>query len=526
MVAIIAVGQTFVIITAGIDLSVGAVVGFASVIAALLMTHGFGIASAVALTILLGVAIGAFHGFGIVQLGLGGFHRAHMARYTHDLMAVDGQALRWGITGVGLRESDRPLIEALTAQDGLYSLTEREGDIQRRAVVGSLVAALDASRSTEGLLSLIDDGRTRIVSTTVTEAGYCLDRATRTLDFGDPLIAADLAAPRSPRSVPGLLVEGYRRRRERHAPAFTALSCDNIQHNGNVLKAAVLAFASRVDGDLAAWIAAAAAFPNSMVDRITPVPTAAGIAAFAAETGIDDRAALGAELFRQWVVEDDFRCDRPAWEKVGVRFVPDVSPYEAMKLRLLNGSHLAVAALGQLMGCALIGEAIGDPLLRRYMAALMDRETGPTLPPVPGIDLAAYKRQLLDRFANPAVKDTTQRVNTDAPVNVLLDPIRDRLAEDRPVDLLALGLAAWLRRARGTDDDGRRIAVVHPQANLLAAKAEQGGDDPAPLLSIRPIFGDLGRDARLVSAARRWLAPIHAHGVRATLASAAADGLF
>lgn len=463
---------------------------------------------------------------GIVHIGLGGFHRAHMARYTHDLMGEDDAALAWGIRGAGLRASDGPLLSALAAQDGLYTLVEREGDIENRVVIASLVETIDASASTDALLAAIDDPATRIVSMTVTENGYHLDRATKKLDIDSRDVQADIADPAHPRTAPGVLVEGYARRRAANAPAFTALSCDNIQHNGNVLKAAVLALAARRDPALAEWIEANASFPNTMVDRITPVPTDEQIAAFDVETGLGDKAALFAELFRQWVVEDDFVAGRPAWEKVGAQFVPDVTPYEFMKLRLLNGSHLAIAGLGQLAGYDLIGEAIDDALIRRYMQALMDKETGPTLMPVEGIDLDEYKATLITRFANPAIKDTTQRVNTDAPVNVLVDPIRDRLAADQPIDLLALGLAAWCRRVSGEGEGGDAITVVHPLAEELAAKAKQGGSDPTPILSIRALFGDLGQDERLVKAVGGWLASLYERGTRATLEEAAGRGLF
>ncbi len=463
---------------------------------------------------------------GIVHLGLGGFHRAHMARYTHDLMGQDEGALAWGITGAGLRASDRELLVALADQDGLYSLIEREGSQEHRAVIGSIVATIDASVATAGLLTAINAPATRIVSTTVTENGYQLDRATRTLDLANPDIVADLADPSHPRTVPGILVEAYRRRRAAHAPAFTSLCCDNIQHNGHVLKAAVLALADRVDPGLARWIDANASFPNAMVDRITPVPTSGEIAAFAAATGLADRASLRAEIFSQWVIEDDFVAGRPAWEKVGAQFVEDVTPYEFMKLRLLNGSHLAVAGIGQLSGYRLISETIEDPLIRRYMAALMNRETGPTLMPVPGIDLAHYQQTLIRRFANRAIEDTTQRVNTDAPINVLLDPIRDRLDQDQPIGLLALGLAAWCRRVAGRGDHGEPIAVIHPMAEVLQSKAREGGKNPAPLLSITELFGRVGRDPRLVTAVGEWLASIYEHGIRATIAAGAERGLF
>jgi mannitol 2-dehydrogenase len=462
---------------------------------------------------------------GIVHIGLGGFHRAHMARYTHDLMGQDADALDWGIQGAGLRSADARLLAALAAQDGLYTLIEREGETENRVVIGSIVATIDAAGSSEALLAAIDDPATRIVSTTVTENGYHLDRATKKIDLESDAIRADLADPSRPRTVPGILVEAFARRRAAGAPSFTALCCDNIQHNGNVLKNAVLDFAAAREPALAEWIAANARFPNSMVDRITPVPTDEQIAAFAAETGLDDQASLLSELFRQWVIEDDFVAGRPAWETVGAQFVDDVTPYEFMKLRLLNGSHLAIAGLGQLAGYRLIGEAIGDPLIRRYMVALMKTETAPTLDPVPGIDITEYQQTLIDRFANPAIEDTTQRVNTDAPVNVLVDPIRDRVQAGEPIDLLALGLAAWCRRVSGRGEDGQPITVVHPLAEQLAEKAQEGGSDPSPLLSIRALFGDLGQNPELVEPVAKWLGDLYANGVKATLEDAAARGL-
>lgn len=287
----------------------------------------------------------------------------------------------------------------------------------------------------------------------------------------------------------------------------------------------MLTLARQQDAGLAAWIEANASFPNTMVDRITPVPTTAEIESFASDTGINDRASLSAEVFRQWVVEDDFVAGRPAWERVGAQFVEDVTPYEFMKLRLLNASHLGVCALGQLSGYTLVSEAIGDDKIRRYMVALMDRELCPTLMPVPGIDLDAYKCRLVARFANRAIKDTTQRVNTDAPINILLDPLRDRLAANESIDLLALGLAAWLRRLQSTDEQGQPIRVVHPLADLLAEKAREGGGNPAPLLSITALFGSLGRDPRVLAAVGEWLAALYEIGTKATIDRAADRGL-
>ncbi|HSU05775.1 MAG TPA: mannitol dehydrogenase family protein, partial [Acetobacteraceae bacterium] len=338
---------------------------------------------------------------GIVHLGLGGFHRAHMARYTHALMQQDAAALGWAIAGAGLLPADRRMADSLNPQDGLYTLVERSGTNESVSVIGSIASVIFAGDSSTALIDAIARPEIRIVSLTVTENGYCLNPATRLLDPDNALIRADLATPEAPRSAIGIIVESYRRRMQMRQAPFTALTCDNIQHNGNVLRGAVLALARLRDPALAEWIEANAAFPNTMVDRITPVTAPEDIAYLRRTYGIDDRWPVFCEDFTQWVIEDRFIAGRPAWEKVGAQFVPDVTPYEMMKLRLLNGSHLAVAALGRLAGYTYIHEAMADDLLRRLMAALMDRETGPTLPPVPGIDLAQYQTTLITRFANP-----------------------------------------------------------------------------------------------------------------------------
>ncbi len=454
---------------------------------------------------------------GIVHLGLGGFHRAHMARYTHDLMQDDPGALAFGIVGAGLLPADQRMHDALAPQDGLYTLVERDAAGETITIVASLSDVISAGSSTAALLAALDSPDIRIVSLTVTEHGYCLNRATKRLDAAHPLIQRDLATPHSPASALGVLVETLRRRRAARLPPPTLLTCDNIQHNGDVLRDAVLALAELQDPSLVQWIEAEVAFPSTMVDRITPVTAAADTDWLREVRGIDDAWPVFSETFTQWVIEDRFPQGRPAWEAVGAQFVPDVAPYEFMKLRLLNGSHLAVSGMGRLIGYETIDEAMADPLMTRYMAALMDRETGPTVPPVPGIDLEAYKAKLVERFANPAIKDTVERVNTDAPLNVLLDPIRDRLSQGKPLDLLALALAAWLRRVRGEDEQGGTIEIRHPLAATLRERAIAGGPDPAALLSIESLFGASGADPALLQPVGRCLASLYANGAKSTL---------
>ncbi|HWK52046.1 MAG TPA: mannitol dehydrogenase family protein [Steroidobacter sp.] len=457
---------------------------------------------------------------GIVHLGLGGFHRSHMARYTHDLMSRRADSLQWGIVGVGLMPADERMHEALAPQDALYTLLERQDSDERATVIGSLAGVLYGGESSAAVLDAIDDPAICIVSLTITERGYCLDPATKQLHPEHELVKHDLADPARPRSAIGVIVEAYRRRMERGRPAFTALSCDNIQHNGVVLRDAVLALAKLRDPHLADWIEKNGRFPSTMVDRITPLTTLENVSYLAAHFGIEDRWPMFSEVFRQWVIEDDFAVGRPAWEEVGAQFVPNVAPYELMKLRLLNASHLAIAGLGRLAGYTYIDETIRDPALRAYMAALMERETGATLLPVPGIDLPAYRAQLLERFANSKIKDTVERVTNDAPLNYLLDPIRDRLGAAGTIELLALGLAAWMRQVRGEDESGQRIPVVHPLASLLRSRAIEGGTDPRPLLAISSLFGELANNQAFVAIVQRWLTLLYRAGAKATLLQA------
>jgi len=433
---------------------------------------------------------------GIVHIGPGAFHRAHMARYVHALMS-QGQAMDWGIVGAGLTAADLRVSEALAPQDGLYTLIQRDDDGASAQVVGSIVDVLGPCDVSE-ILDRINAPGIRIVSLTVSENGYCLDTKSRGLDLNRPSIVADLATPRRPASVIGVLVEAYRRRRAAGREAFTALSCDNLPGNGRLLRRATLTFAAAVDPALAEWIDARGRFPSTMVDRITPVTKAADVEAFEQTYGLADAWPIFCEPFSQWVVEDDFADGRPNWEAVGVQFTADVEPFEQMKLRLLNASHLALASLGWLAGHDSVAEAMRDPRLNTYIHRLMVEETAPTLPPDLPVDLAAYQDQVVRRFSNRMLEDTVERINTDAAINLLLDPIRDRLAAGQPIPLLALAVAAWIRRLTLIDDD--RLAVRHPLADEMKARAKAACPDPTSVVTMKEVFGDLSGDARFVLA--------------------------
>ena len=430
----------------------------------------------------------------IVHFGVGGFHRAHQAVYLDDL-AHDGDG--WGVVGVGLR-SDR-MKRALRPQDCLYTVLERDAHEDRARVVGSISRYLYGPDDPEAVLSALSDPRTRMVTLTVTGDGYCFDHAAGELDLGDPDLSHDLRQPRDPRTVVGYLVEGLRRRRAAGLAPFTVVSCDNVPSNGAVTRSAVVSLAEMRDPSLARWIDAEAAFPATVVDRITPQTTPDVRRLLADEFGIRDRWPVVAEPFAQWIVEDSFSNGRPPLEHAGVQFVGDVAQYELVKKRLLNGSHCAIGYLGYLAGLRTTDAAMRDPVLSRYAEALMEQELTALVPEMPGLDLADYKRTLLERFANPKIADPLQRLcgrgSTKMPA-YLLPSLAEALERGLPHERLTLAVAAWFLYMRGVDLDGEAIEVVDPRRTTLQPLARRG--DPRALLAERSVFGELGRDEAFV----------------------------
>lgn len=353
---------------------------------------------------------------GVLHLGLGVFHRAHQVVYTEEAMAVTGDR-RWGICAAGMRS--RATVDAVAAQDGLFSVLVRDGG--PAPVELRVYGALRETRFGAEVAERLADPRITVVTLTVTEKGY--------------LPGQDTIA---------WLVAGLARRRAAGAGPVTVLSCDNIPHNGRVVRDAVRAAA----GELRDWIDANVAFPGSMVDRLVPTPRPEDLDAVAAALGVRDRAAVATEPFRQWVIEDSFAAERPAWEKAGALIVPDVAPYELMKLRLLNGSHSLIAYLGLLHGCETIAEAVARDDVAQAVRALMDEDVTPTLPVPEGFDVEAYKRRLLERFANPALRHQTAKVASDGSLKLplrLVTVLRERLAAGAVPAHAALAIAAWMR---------------------------------------------------------------------------------
>ncbi|HEX2286994.1 MAG TPA: mannitol dehydrogenase family protein [Mycobacterium sp.] len=440
-------------------------------------------------------------GIGIVHFGVGGFHRAHQAMYI-DRLLEKGLASEWGICGVGVLPGDRKMADVMAAQDGLYTLMVENPDGSRDArVIGSIVDYRYAPDDPESVIEVLAAPTTRIVSLTITEGGYNID-------------AID-----SPVSVFGLMAEALARRRDRGTASPTIVSCDNIEGNGEVARHAFTTYADRVHPGLGEWIGANTRFPNSMVDRITPVTTPDVIAAVA-ELGVDDGWPVAAEPFTSWVLEDSFSDGRPPLEDVDVLMVDDVSPYELMKLRLLNASHQCLCYFAYLAGYRLVHDAAGDPLFAEFLREYMDSEATPTLKPVPGIDLPDYKRTLIERFANPGVKDTIARLcfgSSDRIPQWLLPVVRANLATGGPVRLSAATVASWARYAEGVDEQGEPIDVQDQLADTLVPLARSQHDNPTAFIENTEIFGDLASQPRFVEAYLWALGSLHRDGARATL---------
>ncbi|QIB33595.1 mannitol dehydrogenase family protein [Ancylobacter pratisalsi] len=433
----------------------------------------------------------AAHGVGIVHIGAGAFHRAHQAAYTDAALAHAGGD--WRIAGISLRSRD--VAEALNLQHGLYTLLERGADGTTARVIGSIahILADDPAATLEALC----DPAVKLVTLTVTEKGYGIDRTARAPDRTHTAVAADLANPAAPSGVLGLLVAALSRRRKAGTAPFTVLCCDNLPENGALLRDGVVGFARLVAPalavpDLAEWIGEHVAFPSCMVDRITPAATPDTRAEAERLTGCTDLGAIETEPFHQWVIEDHFPTGRPQWEAGGALFVPDVTPYERMKLTMLNGSHSMLAYAGFLAGHRYVREVMADPdlalLVRRHLAA-----AAAVLPALEGIDLGAYGEALAERFANPAIAHETYQIAMDGTEKLpqrLLHPAVSALKAGQPLRPFAFAVAAWMRYCLGESDGGASYALRDPrEAEIRAVLTGHARDAGAISLALQALPG-------------------------------------
>ncbi|CDZ85269.1 sugar dehydrogenase [Citrobacter koseri] len=458
----------------------------------------------------------------IVHLGFGAFHRAHQAVYADILAAEHGSD--WGYTEVNLIGGEQQIAD-LKNQDRLYTVAEMSADAWTARVVGVVKNALHAQvDGLETVLAAMCEPQVAIVSLTITEKGYCHSPATGQLMLDHPAIVADLQNPQQPKSAPGVIVAALARRRAAGLPAFTVMSCDNMPENGHVMRNVICAYAQAVDAGLAAWIAQNVTFPSMMVDRIVPAMTAETLDKIEQLTGVRDPAGVACEPFRQWVIEDNFVAGRPEWEKAGAELVADVLPFEEMKLRMLNGSHSFLAYLGYLSGYQHINECMEDEHFRRAARALMLEEQAPTLN-VTGVDLTRYADMLIARYSNTGLRHRTWQIAMDGSQKLpqrMLDSVRWHLVHHHRFDLLALGVAGWMRYVGGVDEQGNRIDVSDPLLPVLQNAVMQSAEGEArvkALLGVEAIFGnELPHEPLFVAQVTQAYLSLLENGAKATVA--------
>jgi len=439
----------------------------------------------------------------IIHIGVGGFHRAHLAYYLHQLKQ-SGTATAWNIIGIGLREADKNIHEVLKTQDHLYTLMVKnpDGTIEPE-VIGSLIDFKMGTSDAESVIVQMADANTKIVSLTITEGGYNFNPTTGEFNFDNPDIQHELRHPHDPITVYGFLCAALKRRRDAGLPAFTILSCDNIEHNGDMARKMLLTFAEAQDQELANWIAKKVSFPNSMVDRITPVTTPTDIETLAQDFGVQDAWPVTCEPFLQWVVEDKFSNDRPDFENVGVQFVPDVGPYEKMKLRLLNAGHSVLGLLGALHGHPTINACVEDALFASYLRAFLDKEATPILGDIEGINLTDYKNSLIERFANPNIKDSVSRICSESSAKLpkfLIASIHENLATGGSIKFATLVIAAWCYYSdKQVDQNEQPLEIIDAMQNELHSAASATSSDPLAFIKHEELFGTLAENERFTS---------------------------
>jgi mannitol 2-dehydrogenase len=455
---------------------------------------------------------------GIVHFGVGNFHRAHLAVYLDDLMNM-GLAHDWAIIGAGVMPSDEVMRQRLEQQDYLTTVVEQDANVSSARVTGPMVDFIPPSDRARLLQTLVDPA-IRIVSLTVTEGGYMINPATGKFDPTHPALVRDAAQPENPTTVFGLILAGLKARRAKGMAPYTVMSCDNLPHNGVVTRNAVVGLAKLSDGALADWIAANVAFPNAMVDRITPATSDRERQLAHQMFDVEDTWPVFCEEFKQWVVEDQFPAGRPPFEKVGAQFVPDVTPFELMKIRILNGGHAVIAYPGGLLDVHFVHEAMQHPLINAFFAKIQQEEIIPTVPPVPNTNIQDYYKLIDRRFSNPKIGDTVRRLCLDGSnrqPKFIVPALTERLAAGQGIDGLALECALWCRYCAGTTDSGAEIAPNDPAWDRLTALAKTAKDNPPAWLAMDDIYGAAGQSPVLQAAFSKWLNMLWNEGTTKTL---------
>jgi mannitol 2-dehydrogenase len=455
---------------------------------------------------------------GIVHFGVGNFHRAHLQVYLDRLMNA-GRNRDWSIVGAGVTPYDLRMRDALAGQDFLTTVVEQSAEKSSARVTGVMTGFVPPMDG-RAIVARLADPAIRIVSLTVTEGGYFVNPALGKFDPQHPAILADAANPDEPKTVFGLILAGLKARRAAGIAPFTVMSCDNVPHNGKVARDAVAGLAAAQDSRFADWVRSEVAFPNAMVDRIATATSDRERQIVRDDFGIEDAWPVFCEDFIQWVVEDHFPAGRPAFEEVGVEYVRDVTPWEMMKIRILNGGHAIIAYPSGLMDIHFVHEGMENELVRAFLQKVEREEIIPIVPPVPNTDLDAYFRKVEERCLNPKIGDTIRRLCLDGSnrqPKFIIPSIADRLAKGLPVTGLALESALWCRYCYGTTDSGAVIEPNDPDWDRMQKTARAAKEDPSAWLTMSDIYGEVGRSEAFAGVFAHCLETLWAKGTRQTL---------
>lgn len=453
---------------------------------------------------------------GIVHIGPGAFFRGHQAVYIDDVLK-EGD-LRWGICAVSLKSTS--MRDALEKQDYLYSVVRQFASGDSARVIGSIKKAMVAYEDPQAVIDQMADPDIKLVTMTVTQKGYYYDGKSGQLDFDHPDIKQCLDETSDPVSTVGYLVAALDKRMKDGTAPFTVMSCDNLPGNGDVLRNVVLAYAGQKSKELRKWISENVAFPNTMVDRIVPQTTDAEIDKIAQDFNISDSWPIYTEPFRQWIIENKSSNDMPDIEESGALIVDDVIPFELMKIRILNGAHMALGPVGFLIGYDHSNTALMDSDVESFVDGFID-EAIATLGPVPGIDIQDYKQDIIDRISN--MPDDLTRLARNGSQKVqsrFLSPLKDAIAKDTPYDHIAFAVAGWMEYLKGFNADGQAFDINDGEGVRMGLQdiARNNNGDPHPLLAVREIFGpDLSSHKAFIEKVEKALQSIEQDGMLTAL---------
>jgi len=453
---------------------------------------------------------------GIIHIGVGNFHRSHQA-YLLDALFNKRKDLDFGIVGAGLREYDTYMRDDLLKQDCLTTLVQRDTETTTTRILQSMIDFIKVDNTL--LVESLVQENIKIVSLTITEGGYYIDSYGK-FNINNAEIQADIKDSNNPNTAFGILLKALRIRKEKKLPPFTLLSCDNIAHNGDVLRDIMLQLSAKVDLELHEYIKNNVTCPNSMVDRITPTATLKDINFIESEYGYTDNRPVFCEPFIQWIIEDNFCNGRPALEEVGVMFVKDIEPYELMKIRMLNGSHAAMSSLSALLNIEYVHEGLENKTIKKFLDNIMNNEVIPVLKDIVDVDLEKYYDTVMRRFANPYIKDTITRIcfdNSNKQPKFIVDSIKDGIKNDVNVDGLILACALWCRYSIGSDENNKAIDINDNRKEQLKSLALEAKANPEVFIKMEEVYGTLSQNEYFANTFSKMLNSIWNNGVENTV---------